>query len=161
MTCVFADDSSPLSFSLVHQINIGSNYSFFFKDTSDDNVSSIVLSEGEANEDFVSLFMEHDSNVIIKGITVTASDLQTEDKSASYPYTMSVKDGNGNAIEWTQNAEGDGSGYAHIVSKTTVFRYKDTGGLIKFADFSIDLSTQDEVPYGTYSGTMTLYYSVI
>ncbi len=161
MNCVFADESPNLSFKLVHQINIDSVYQFIFKNSSNDALTSVVLEEGQVHQNFASLYLQHASNLIIKGLTVVASDLKTEDESAVYPYTMSVTDKNGNAIEWVTYPEGSGSGYAHLVDKTTVFRYKDTGGLIKFADFSIDLSTQEEIQSGTYSGTMVLRYVVI
>ncbi len=161
MSSAFADEPSALSFNIVHLIDLNTEYHFVFKDSSDEAVTSVALTEEELNEDFVRLYLQHNSNILVKGLTVSASDLKTSDESATYPYTMSISDKNGNAVEWVADPEGHGAGYAHIIPKTTVFRYKDTLGEVKLADFSIDLSVQEDVPFGSYSGTMSLYYVVL
>ena len=161
LSSAFADEPNALSFNIVHLIDISADYKFIFQDSSNEAQSTINLTEGEINENFISLYMQHATNVIIRGLTISASDLETSDKTAAYPYTMSLTDAQGNAIEWVANPEGKGSGYAHLVSQTTVYRYKDTGGQVKFADFSIDLSALEDVPMGSYEGTMTLYSVVI
>ena len=160
MSFVYADESSNMSFSIIHYINFDPQYQFVFKDASDNEVTTIVLDPDEINENFVSLYMTHNSNRIIKGLSVLATDLETRDKTSVFPYTMSLTDAKGNEIEWIADADGNGSGYADIISKTTVFRYRETEGTVKFADFSIDLS-DSEVENGEYEGTISLVYVVI
>ncbi len=160
MSCLFADGNPNMTFNIVHLIDLKPEYHLLFTDSSAEQVTSVELVDGELNENFVSLYLQHNSNILIKGLTVAASDLETEDKAAAYPYTMIVKDKSGNTVEWTAQ-EGHGAGYAHIIRKTTVFRYKDTHGETKLADFSIDLSGQSDVASGDYSGTMTLFYEVL
>ena len=156
---VFATEVSPMAstqFSLVHSINVDPVFHFEFRNSSG-AVNDVELPANTSNYKFASLYLVHNRTLLVSTLTVSATDLTCDSKF--FPYTMVVRDPQGNTVSWTPTPSGHGSGSATFVSssQSETYDYENTDGTAHIADFYISLNDTD-IPAGTYTGTITLTF---
>ena len=161
--------SEPISFSLYHQVNVDASLEYKFLDDQGAVISSKTLQVGsnEIGGFYASFNTNRQITVGLRWEPLVRVGEETATVDTVYPYVMTITNPSGNALpvyvsedagiqagasEFVVNGE-FGSGNAYFINK---WLHTSSGGFntSKICGMTIAIENNDNLPIGTYSGTI-------